>query len=137
MLKLKAILLWIAFVFLTIEFVFPLSLSYYFVFRILPIASLLLWFIISLISKNNYHLNGHLVHSRNIWIIKYVRPLASILIVLGASFKLLKWNYSDLLLIVGIGCMAIFHTFLSKIAIIKSEYNPDIIDDESLNEDDL
>jgi hypothetical protein len=136
MLKFKTLLLWIAFTFLAIEQLFTLNSTTYLFFRMIPIGSMIVWFIISLFNKNNFKINPLKVTHKNAWILRYVRPIASLLIIFGAAAKLLRWPYSDMPLIFGIGCMALYYTALSRVAEPKKDYLPDVIDD-SVGEENL
>jgi hypothetical protein len=135
MLKFKTLLLWIAFTFLAIEYLFNITSTILF-FRIIPIVAMIVWFVVSIFNKNNLNINPQKVSRKNAWILRYVRPMASILIIIGAAIKLLKWPYSDVALIIGIGCLALYYTALSRVAEPKKEYLPDIIDD-SVEDDNL
>jgi len=64
-----------------------------------------------------------------LFLIKILRPAASISIVLGAMLKIMHWPFGNILLIAGIGFMAIYSTILSKISTQKEDYNPEIVDD--------
>lgn len=94
-----------------------------------PIMAMIIWFVISLFYKSNFKINPSKVTKKNAWILKFVRPIASLLIILGAAAKLMRWPYSDIPLVIGIGCMALYYSALSYVVEQNKDYLPDIIDD--------
>jgi hypothetical protein len=130
MLHFRTILLWLAFVLLVSQYFITFE-HYLFaiIFRLVPSGILLLWFFLSVFIKDRIKINPGNISKFNLLLIRVLRPLASMTIVLGAIFKISHWPYGNLLLITGIGFMALYSTLLSRIYIRKDDYNPDIVDD--------
>jgi hypothetical protein len=131
MLQFRTILLWLAFILLILQYFITIDSSIYLgiLFRLAPSGLLLLWFALSVLIKDKLRINGNETPRFIIFLIKFLRPLASICIVIGALFKILHWPYGNILLIAGIGVMAIYSSVLSRYSYSKIEQNPDIIDD--------
>jgi hypothetical protein len=130
MLHFRTILLWLAFVLLISQYFITFEhYTFAIIFRLVPSGILLLWFFLSVFIKDRIKINPKNISRFNLLLIQVLRPLASITIVLGAIFKILHWPYGNLLLIIGIGFMALYSSILSRIYIRKDDYNPEIVDD--------
>jgi hypothetical protein len=131
MLAFRTILLWLAFIVLLLQvFIsFDDNLILGIIFRLSPSAILLLWFLLSIFFKLNLKIDNELTPNWVIKTISILRPLASLSIVCGAIFKIMHLQYGDLMLLLGIGFMAIYSSFLSAYSSHESGENPDIIDD--------
>jgi hypothetical protein len=135
MLHFKTILLWIAFALLVSQSFasfdnYLLGLIY----RQTPIGILLLWFLLSVFLKENHQIRKEKSSKFQYTLIQVLRPLANISIVLGAMLKIMHWPFGNLLLISGIGFMALYSTILSRISILKDDYNPEILDETDPDE---
>jgi hypothetical protein len=130
MLHFRTILLWLAFLLLILQhFIFFNDITIGLIFRLIPSGILLLWFLLSVFIKENLKIKTSGLSKTLLFFIRILRPAASITIVLGALFKILHWPFGNLMLISGIGFMAVYSTILSKVSIRSEEYNPDILDD--------
>jgi len=127
----KTSLLWLAFVLLLLQTWVDIqeNILWGFIFRLSPSLCLLIWFLISLIFKQTLIIKANEISKWAINCLRILRPLASSLIILGALFKLMHWNGGFLLLIAGIGMMAIYSSILNYYSSVKNESNIDIIDD--------
>ncbi|MES2616240.1 MAG: hypothetical protein V4613_00060 [Bacteroidota bacterium] len=135
MVHLRTVLLWLAFVLLIVlEFTFIRDIKLGVLFRLSPTFLLLIWFVIYLLSAKRYQF-GKSVSLKTIQIVNFIRFIANITIVLGAIFKIMHWSGAQLLLVIGIGFLAVWSTLLSKLTIEKIDYNPDIIDDQDEDEE--
>lgn len=137
MLHFRTILLWLAFIMLVLQYFVEIrsSITLGIIFRLLPSAILLFWFLLSLFFKVKLKIQ---VQSTPAWVItllNILRPMASISIVIGALFKIMHWPFGNIMLIMGIAFMAVYSTILSRFAETGSSQNPDIIDD--MNDQDL
>jgi len=101
-----------------------------FVFRMIPNLLLLLWFILTLVSKDKLRPNPALFPKKALQVLKLLRPLSGGSIILGALFRLLHYSGSYLLITSGIGCMAVYSLLVYLYAERVRNYNPDILDDE-------
>jgi hypothetical protein len=61
--------------------------------------------------------------------IKVLRLFSSAFIIIGAAVKIMRWDYGDIFLMIGIGSMATYSSLLAYVAKTKQEHNPEIIDD--------
>jgi hypothetical protein len=130
MLHFRTILLWLAFVLLILQYFinfdnFTLGL----IFRLIPSGILVLWFLLSVFIKDQVKVRTRKLSKFTLLGIQVLRPAASISIVIGALFKILHFPFGNVLLVTGIGFMAIYSSILSMIYVQKDEYNPEILDD--------
>jgi hypothetical protein len=130
----KTSLLWLAFILLILQSWVDIqeNILWGFIYRLAPSLCLLIWFIISLFFKQTLIVKANEIPKWAINSIRILRPLASSLIVLGALFKLMHWTGGFLLLIAGIGIMAIYSSILNYYSSVKNKANIDIIDDIKL-----
>jgi len=130
MLHFRTILLWLAFLLLLSQYFINFDhFAFGLIFRLMPSGILLLWFLLSIFIKDKFKINMEKISTTLLFLIKILRPAASISIVLGAMLKIMHWPFGNILLIAGIGFMAIYSTILSKISTQKEDYNPEIVDD--------
>ena len=131
MIHFRTILLWLAFLLLIAQNIIEIKTSFLFgfIFRMIPSAILLFWFILAIYFKENLKLNVHETPKLVFKLINILRPLANLSIVLGALFKIMHLPFGNLLLITGIGFMAIYSSILSRYSRNKPDNNSDIIDD--------
>ncbi len=137
MLHFRTILLWLAFIMLVLQYFIEVrsSITLGIIFRLLPSAILLFWFLLSLFFKVKLKIQVQSTPSWVITLLNILRPMASISIVIGALFKIMHWPFGNMMLIMGIAFMAVYSTILSRFAETGSSQNPDIIDD--MNDQDL
>jgi hypothetical protein len=130
----KTSLLWLAFILLILQSWVDIqeNILWGFIYRLAPSLCLLIWFILSLFFKQILIVKANEIPKWAINSIRILRPLASSLIVLGALFKLMHWTGGFLLLIAGIGIMAIYSSILNYYSSVKNKANIDIIDDIKL-----
>ncbi len=130
MLKLKTILLALAFLLLfTQQFVVFENFTVNILIKFIAALLLVVWFIVSLFSPKKYKIEPNNKGKLFFILLKFVRPLASLCIVIGALLKLLRYNYSDVFIISGIGFLALWSYLFLLVAKPIPKYNPDIIDD--------
>lgn len=133
MLHLRTVLLWLAFVLLiSLEFVYISNFSVAMTLRLGPTFILLLW-ILSYFFYTRKYTFGKDVGKGKVRLINFVRVLANIFIVSGAIARIMHYKGAQLLLISGIGLLALWSTFFSVLAVEKKTYDPDIIDSEESN----
>lgn len=129
MLWFRTILLWLSFVLLISQYFIDVrAIIPGFIFRMLPSGLLLLWFLLTVLVKEKVRIQPG-QSKFLVTLFHFMRPMASISIVLGAILKILHWPFGNPMLIAGIGFMAIYSTILCKIAIPRDDYNPDVLDD--------
>ena len=130
----KTSLLWLAFILLLLQTWIDIQehILWGFIYRLAPSLCLLIWFILSLFFKQTLIVKANEIPKWAINSLRILRPLASSLIVLGALFKLMHWTGGFLLLIAGIGIMAIYSSILNYYSSVKNKTNIDIIDDIKL-----
>ena len=130
----KTSLLWLAFILLLLQTWVDIQeyILWGFIYRLAPSLCLLIWFILSLFFKQTLIVKANEIPKWAINSLRILRPLASSLIVLGALFKLMHWTGGFLLLIAGIGIMAIYSSILNYYSSVKNKNNIDIIDDIKL-----
>lgn len=130
----RSILLWIAFVLVTLQFFWDYNGNLFFavLYRLLPTLILLLWFGLSLFIRVKVKIDPNKLTRTNILMLKYLRPIASISIVTGAIFKYLHLFNGNVLLAIGLFAMAVYSTLLHYIGVASSDRPQDIIDDQEL-----
>lgn len=128
MLIFRTILLWVAFVLLVMAEFITASLQFSIVFRLIPSALLVLWFVSYLAGRQRYQFKKG-VNKATIRIVLVLKNIANITIIAGAVLRLMHMPYSQLLIVFGIGCLAVWSTFLVFVSEEKLKYNPEIIDD--------
>lgn len=134
MVHLRTVVLWLAFVLLILlDFTFIRDIKLGLMFRLSPTILLFVWFILYLTGAKG-HQFGKKVSKSTIRVVTIIKFVANITIILGAVFRIMHWTGAQMLLVVGIGFLAVWSTLLSKLTIEKSDYNPDIVDD--IDEDD-
>lgn len=130
MLHFRTILLFLAFILLLVqEFVLFDNLRLGIVFRLIPSALLIIWFMVSILSPKKYGIDTNKINKYILTALRFLRPLASISIITGAILKIMHWQYGNYFLIAGIGVLAIWSFLFSLVAFNQAEYNPEIIDD--------
>ncbi len=138
MLNFRTLLLSLAFIFLVgQEFIFFNNSSIGLAFRLIPTALLIVWFVLSIFGPQKYKIQVTLSNKRIILALKFLRPLANLSIILGAVLKLLHLNYGNYFLTAGIGFLAIWSLLFSFVANNIDNYNPEIIDDIELDEEEV
>ncbi len=130
----RSILLWLAFILVTLQFFWDYNGNILFgiIYRLLPTAILLLWFGISLFVKDKIKIDSRKLNKKNILILKYLRPVASLSIVTGAIFKYLHIFNGNILLAIGLFAMAFYSSFLYFIGYSVSDSPNDILDDQEM-----
>ena len=136
MLVFRTVLLWVAFVLLVTAEFLTASVQFSIVFRLIPSALLLLWFVSYLAGRQRYQFKKE-VNNAARRIVLVLKNIANITIIAGAVLRLMYMPYSQLLIVSGIGCLAIWSTFLIVVSEEKLKYNPEIIDDiqDDMNSD--
>lgn len=131
MLHFRTILLWLAFFLIVLQQAWDYTDNLYLgmVYRLLPSAVLLLWFLLSIFFTETEKLRYDKLSNRLKKLLFLLRPLASFTIVLGAIFKLLNWPFGNVSLAIGIALMASYSTIISIYGYSKSDEPNDIIDD--------
>ncbi len=131
MLHFRTILLWLAFFLIILQQVWDYSDNLYLgmIYRLLPSAVLLLWFLISIFFNETEKLRYDKLSLRIKKLLFILRPLASFTIVMGAIFKLLYWPFGNIALAIGIALMACYSTIISIYGYSKTDEPNDIIDD--------
>lgn len=131
MLHFRTILLWLAFMLLLLQYFidFRYNINLGIAFRLAPSALLILWFILSLFFKENLKISPEETPKSVLTLLNLLRPLASICIILGAIFKLTALPNGNIMLLAGIGFMALYSSLLSVFAFEKNQKYDDILDD--------
>lgn len=131
MLHFRTILLWLAFFLIVLQQIWDYSDNLFLgiIYRLLPSAVLLLWFLVSIFFNETEKLRYDQLSVRIKNLLFILRPLASLTIVMGAVLKLLYWPFGHLALTIGIALMAVYSTIISLYGYSKSEEDNDIIDD--------
>ena len=132
MLHFRTLLLFLAFVLLLIQQFVLFDDIWGIAFRLIPSALLIIWFLVSIFNPKKYSIDSEKVSKKIVISIRILRPLASLLIVIGAIFKLMHWTNGNYRIIAGIGVLAVWSFLFSLVAFNQSEYNPEIIDDEDI-----
>lgn len=132
MLSFRTILLWLAFLLLIFQFFWDYSsnLIIGIIYYMLPTLVLLLWFGISLFSRDRIRIHPEKTTKLTLQLLRYLRPLASITIVLGALLKYSRYSEGNILLTIGLFFMAAYSTILNRIGEPSSDKPNDIIDDQ-------
>ena len=127
----RTILLWLAFFLIALQQVWDFNGNYFLgmVYRLLPSAFLLLWFLLSIFFNESEKLKSDRLSNSVKKLIYILRPLASFTIVLGAILKIMHWPFGNIALAAGIGVMAIYSTIISIYGYRSSDEPTDIIDD--------
>lgn len=131
MLVLRTVFLWLAFavlLFLELDVLPDLYLRVSAMIRLVPSLLLLAWFVIYLFNKDKYQLSKNAPKAIVTWL-SVLKATANIAIVAGALMRIFHFSYSQLLLVSGIGFLAVWSTVLTYFSVLKSDFNPDIIDD--------
>ena len=131
MLHFRTILLWLAFILIALQQVWDFNGNYLLglVYRLLPSAVLLLWFLLSIFFNESEKLKSDGLSKTIKKLILILRPLASFTIVLGAILKIMHWPFGNIALATGIGVMAVYSTIISVYGYRSSDEPNDIIDD--------
>lgn len=130
MLVLRTVLLWLAFavlLFLELNILPELYLKVSAVMRLVPSALLLAWFVIYIFNKDKSQLSKGAPKSVVIWL-SVLKTVANLAIICGAVMRILHYAHSQLLLVSGIGFLALWSSVLAYYSELKSDFNPDIID---------
>lgn len=130
----KTSFLWLAFILLILQSWVDIqeNILWGFIYRLAPSLCLLIWFILSLFFKQTLILKANETPKWAVNSLKILSPLASSLVILGGLFKLMHWTGGVLLLIAGIGIMAIYSSIHNYYSSVKNKSNIDIIDDIKL-----
>lgn len=127
----RTLLLWLSFAMLVfLEFFTTTGFRFGIIFRLVPSAMLLLWFILYTIGKQRYIIRPG-ISRFNIRLIFWIRNIANLLIIGGALLKLGHFSWAHYSLVAGIGSLALWSTLLILISVEKNHYDPEIIDDTS------
>ena len=131
MLHFRTILLWLAFILIAMQQIWVYNGNYLLglVYRLLPSAVLLLWFLLSIFFNESEKLKSDGLSNSIKKLILILRPLASFTVVLGAILKIMHWPYGNIALALGIGVMAVYSTIISIYGYRSSDEPNDIIDD--------
>ena len=129
MLILKTVLLWIVFILLIVleisnDAVFNLGVF----FRLTPSLLLAIWFIVHIANRQRYQYKKD-VSKITILVLSVFKTTANATIICGAALKIGHLEYSQILIIIGIGFLALWSTILIGVYEEKGIYNPEIIDD--------
>lgn len=132
MLSFRTILLWLAFFLLILQYFWDYSsnLIIGIIYYMLPTLLLVLWFGISLFSKDKIRIHPDKITPLMLQLLRFLRPLASISIVLGALLKYSHFSEGNFLLAMGLFFMAVYSTILNRIGESTSDKPNDIIDDQ-------
>ena len=95
--------------------------------RLIPSALLLAWFVIYIFNKDKSQLSKRAPKAVVIWL-TVLKTVANLAIVSGAVMRILHYPFSQLLLVSGIGFLALWSSVLAYYSELKSDFNPDIID---------
>lgn len=131
MLVLRTVFLWLAFavlLFLELDVLPDLYLKVSAMVRLVPSLLLLGWFFIYLFNKDKYQLSKTAPRSIVLWL-TILKTIANVAIVSGALMRIFHVSYSQLLLVSGIGFLALWSSILTYYSVLKSDFNADIIDD--------
>ncbi len=130
MLVLRTVFLWLAFavlLFLELNILPELYLRVSAFMRLIPSALLLAWFVIYIFNKDKSQLSKRAPKAVVIWL-TVLKTVANLAIVSGAVMRILHYPFSQLLLVSGIGFLALWSSVLAYYSELKSDFNPDIID---------
>ena len=130
MLVLRTVFLWLAFavlLFLELNILPELYLKVSAVMRLIPSALLLAWFVIYIFNKDKSQLSKHAPKAVVLWL-SVLKTVANLAIVTGAVMRIMHYSHSQLLLVSGIGFLALWSSVLAYYSELKSDFNPDIID---------
>ncbi len=130
MLVLRTVFLWLAFailLFLELNILPELYLKVSAIMRLIPSALLLGWFVIYIFNKDKSQLSKYAPKSTLTWL-SVLKTIANLAIVSGAVTRILHYTHSQLLLVSGIGFLALWSSVLAYYSELKSDFNPDIID---------
>ncbi len=129
MLVLRTLLLWAAFIMLVfLEFFTASDFRFSIIFRLVPSLFLMLWFVLYTLNRKKYVFREN-VGRNTIRLIKLIRTVANIAIISGALLKLGHFQYSQGLLVAGIGFLALWSSLHIAVSVERPAYNPDIVDD--------
>jgi hypothetical protein len=134
MLLFRTILLWLSFTLLLLQYFITIdfNLEIGVVYRLLPSGLLILWFLLSVFSREKLVFDPNKVPTFSKLMIKYLRPIASLSIILGAFLKILKMYNSNEFLVIGIGFMSLYSSLIYFYTVDKQNRPDDIIDDNLL-----
>ena len=127
----KTILLWLAFFLIILQQLWDYNghFTLAMIYRLLPSAMLLLWFLLSIFFSESEKIRYDKMPVNMRKLSFLLRPLASFTIVLGAILKIMHWPWGNIALAAGIGVMAIYSTIISVYGYRSSDEPTDIIDD--------
>ncbi len=131
MLVLRTLFLWLAFavlLFLECNFLPDSYLRISAMIRLVPSLLLLGWFVIYLFTKDKYIVNRNTPRFIVNWL-TVLKSVANIAIVSGALMRIFHYQYAQLLLVIGIGFLALWSSILTFYSMLKSDFDPNIIDD--------
>jgi hypothetical protein len=130
MLVFRSIILWLAFLFILIsQFIALDTVRLLLFYRITPAIFLLIWVFTTLFFNKKLVVDTSIHGIKILKWIKVLRLISSAFIIIGAAIKVMRWDYGDIFLMIGIGSMAAYSSILAYVAKTKQEHNPEIIDD--------
>ncbi len=130
MLVFRSIILWLAFLFILIsQFIALDTVRLLLFYRITPAIFLLIWVFTTLFFNKKLVVDTSIHGNKILKWIKALRLISSAFIIIGAAIKVMRWDYGDIFLMIGIGSMAAYSSILAYVAKTKQEHNPEIIDD--------
>jgi hypothetical protein len=130
MLFFRSIVLWLAFLFILIsQFIALDTVRLLLFYRITPAIFLLIWVFTTLFFNKKLVVDTAIHGVKVLKWIKVLRLFSSAFIIIGAAVKIMRWDYGDIFLMIGIGSMAAYSSLLAYVAKTKQEHNPEIIDD--------
>jgi hypothetical protein len=130
MLVFRSIVLWLAFLFILVsQFIALDTVRLLLFYRITPAIFLLIWVFTTLFFNKKLVVDTAIHGIKVLKWIKVLRLFSSAFIITGAAVKIMRWDYGDIFLMIGIGSMATYSSLLAYVAKTKQEHNPEIIDD--------
>jgi hypothetical protein len=130
MLVFRSIVLWLAFLFILIsQFIVLDTVRLLLFYRLTPAIFLFIWVITTLFFNKKLVVDTSIHGIKILKWIKALRLISSAFIIIGAAIKVMRWDYGDIFLMIGIGSMAAYSSILAYVAKTKQEHNPEIIDD--------
>jgi hypothetical protein len=130
MLVFRSIVLWLAFLFILIsQFIVLDTIRLLLFYRLTPAIFLFIWVITTLFFNKKLVVDTAIHGIKILKWIKAFRLISSAFIIIGAAIKVMRWDYGDIFLMIGIGSMAAYSSILAYVAKTKQEHNPEIIDD--------
>ncbi len=130
MLVFRSIVLWLAFIFILIsQFITLDTVRLLLFYRITPAVFLFIWVFTTLFYNKKLIVDTSIHGVKVLKWVKILRIFSSTFIIVGALVNVMKWNYGDIFLMIGIGAMAAYSSLLAYVAKTKNDHNPEVIDD--------